>query len=272
MTIKFANIPLFGHMDPFKMQQSLDYSDGIQMALTHLVLAEDKFYAKAYKARKDFNKEFIILDNSLIEMGKKAMNMDLVLEAAGIIGADEVILPDAFTRKKESLQRTFAALEKHYDAPYKFMAVAQGANVEEFLSCYATLLQEPRIDTIGIPKVTSTLKGSDGYSRNFILRALLQNNLLQETRALGKEIHLLGAWSTMDFLFEPDVAEYVRSVDSVLPNWEAMHGRDFREDPRHSQARTPGSADHRHHEIGARFEKLEDNNIKRVKEWLSCLQ
>ena len=63
------------------------------LALTHLVLKYSE-YAEFYKKKREQG-DFVILDNSLIELGKAA-SLHKVLEAAKIINPSEIVLPDVF--------------------------------------------------------------------------------------------------------------------------------------------------------------------------------
>lgn len=268
--IDFANIPLIGHGSSTWLRSDLMKSDGIQMALTHLVESDPfDMYVDNYRAMKQLFRDYIILDNSLIELGG-AVDPKRLLDAAKKINADEIILPDVFQGGMESLHVTMKAAKYCQDSGYRLMGVAQGKTNSEFADVFRELIHCDYIHTIGIPKVASTLPGSDGKSRNHILSVLYDAGLLQEAQFEGKEIHLLGAWTVEDFSFSYVFREFIRSIDSVLPNWETYNGRDISSENYRMAGRTTGKVVHEKLAIPKMALKLENNNIKYVKELLTC--
>ena len=169
----------------------LHYTQSMHMFLTHLV-EKYPFYAKFAKEVAGYK----ILDNSLIELGG-AVDLQRVLSAAEQIGADEIILPDVFQDGPATIKAVNDALSDLIDRypnrswPYKLMAVAQGKNEEEWVSCYKQLLNNPDIDIIGIPKVLAKAhpEGRPHFVNTYC--ALDQ-----------KPHHLLGLWYSMQELEE----------------------------------------------------------------------
>lgn len=181
------------------------------MALTHLVLK----YPQYTKAMRDF-KGYKVLDNSLIELGD-AMSMDNILEAAEIIEADEIILPDAFLNNKGTIERVEIALNDicKRNLPYNIMAVAQGKNLQEWADCFATLESIHEIDVIGIPKVLAKIFPAGRKTVESIWVAS------------HKTIHLLGLWYSLvelDYL-GPDF----RSMDTVMATYLYKNGLEIDE-------------------------------------------
>lgn len=266
--IKFANIPIYGG-DKSLLLEGLSYSDKIQMALTHLVESDDS-YMEAYKEQSEKHGDFIILDNSLIELGEAIVDMDKILSAAGKIGAREIVLPDVFKNGTESTALTISVAENYSWAhkKYDFMGVAQGLQLEEFIESFELLLDHELIDTIGIPKVMSTMEESEAINRNYILGELFERGLLQEVLDKGKNIHLLGAWTISDMFLHPKYFKYIRSMDTVLPNWEALHGVSISDIPfAEREIRTEGKVVHEDSEQVPPTE-LAKQNIETVKDWM----
>lgn len=175
-------------------------NQSMNMFLTHLVL-EYPEYAKLAKNYKGYK----ILDNSLIELGD-SMGFDLILKAAKLIKADEIVLPDAFMNKNLTLKRTKKTLRDYKQElkKYKTMAVIHGETYEEIYDLYNIFRQNENIDVLGFPKVWTKQYGS----RSKIVKALAEN-------ATNKEKHLLGIWNNLTELKEYTNLN-IRSVDSSL--------------------------------------------------------
>ena len=103
------------------------------LALTHLVLKYPE-YAEFYKKKREQG-DFVILDNSLIELGKAA-SLHKVLEAAKIINPSEIVLPDVFKDCEKTLIAVDDALEQFrnmtIDQDFQLQAVAHGRNKTEW--------------------------------------------------------------------------------------------------------------------------------------------
>ncbi len=193
----------------------MHYNQDMHMFLTHLV-EKYPFYAKFAKEVKGYK----ILDNSLIELGG-AVDLKRVLEAAALIEADEIILPDVFQNGPATIDAVNTALSELNDLypnrswPYKLMAVAQGKDEKEWFKCYQTLLNNPDIDVIGVPKILAKTH-PDG-------RAHFVNNYCMLKQ---KPHHLLGLWySIVEFNNYEDI-EDIRSCDTVLLGYMYKHGMD----------------------------------------------
>lgn len=177
------------------------------MFLTHLVekypdYAEVAANCSGYK----------ILDNSLIECGS-AMSLERVLDAAALIGADEIILPDVFQKGPETLEAVTKAIEHLKNVgkigKYKLMAVAQGRNVLEWIECFRKLSAMPEITCIGIPKVCAKMHE---WGRPYFEEAWKDTN---------KEIHLLGLWYGWEELDRYKYPEKIRGIDTCHNAWLA---------------------------------------------------
>lgn len=186
----------------------LIHEQPMYMFLTHLV-HDSQFYlheAQKYRGYK-------ILDNSLIEM-RGAMNIDCVLHAASLIGADEIILPDVFQNGPETLLAAEEALKEVDVRGYsgKIMAVCQGSTPQEFKQTFRELNQMP-IDVIGIPKVLAKLtpRGRPEFEDLWL------------SPMCTKEIHLLGIWYAFSELRQYAHPERIRSVDSCLAAYFAFN-------------------------------------------------
>lgn len=198
--------------------QNSDY----HLALTHLVLKYPK-YAQFYKECREKG-DFVILDNSLIELGE-AVEIDKVLEAAEIINPNEIVLPDVFLNKNETINTVIKTLfelvsKKGTISKYKLQVVCHGKNDKEWKECWDTFSVYPEIDCIAIPKVTTTIfKGG----RPEAVRYALENN------PNNKDIHLLGIWEDVSELKEytEEEREKIRGVDSSIFFHCTVEGQSF---------------------------------------------
>ncbi len=187
---------------------------GMYMFLTHLVFSNSAYahYAEKYWGYK-------ILDNSLIECGGEAFDINHVLDAADIINADEIILPDVFQNGPQTLKAVERALKTMMQrgiprTKYKIMAVCQGFSAGEFSDTFHKLETMSEIDVIGIPKVCAKLHPE---GRPYF-------EYLWEPKSLtNKQIHLLGIWYSFAELFKYKYPESIRSVDSCLAAYLAYN-------------------------------------------------
>lgn len=212
----------FAVICPIPLLQKYATTSTYHMALTHLVL-ESPEYAEFYKERKKRG-DFVILDNSLIELGEAA-DMEKVLRAADMIKPDEIVLPDVFRKKDETIYAIELALYNYGKemSKYKLMAVAQGETTEEWIDCYRALGEYPEIHTIGIPKVLTDITGCNA-GRYEICDYLSRHGLVH----LDKDHHLLGVWANP----WPEIPKcsqfyWLRGVDTILPVLMGMLGVKF---------------------------------------------
>lgn len=192
----------------------MEYSQDMHMFLTHLI-EKNKLYAQVARDVPGYK----ILDNSVIELGE-AVSIGRVLTAAEVIGADEIILPDAFQDGPKTLQMVDQALEdldriyKGIDnCPYHLMAVAHGKTLNEWIQCHEALSHNAHINVIGIPKILSKMiPEGRPYIVNFGC------NFVR-----GKKYHLLGMHYSLTELYEYRNLDLIRSCDTVLPCYLAKH-------------------------------------------------
>ena len=83
----------------------MEQKQTMHMFLTHLVESSPEYRKAAIEAPG-----YKILDNSLIELGG-AVDLKRILEAAEVIHADEIILPDVFQKGPETLEVVAQSIE-----------------------------------------------------------------------------------------------------------------------------------------------------------------
>lgn len=184
--------------------------------------------------KDDEEPHYKILDNGACELGF-GLDMSDVLEAAEIIGATEIVLPD-IPRSSRSFALTLRGLsqltteQKDY---YKIAAVVQGETLNDIEYSIRQLLSVSCIDTLMIPKWYCSLR-SDGLGRHQIVSMI--RKIEQEAETQPVDIHLLGLDVGIRELFGIDL-KTVRSVDTGLfaayctPEWEHINAL-FDERPR----------------------------------------
>lgn len=165
-------------------------------------------HLKDYYPEKRNRNCYVIMDNSLIELGG-AVNVETVYNAAKQCGADEFILPDVFQDADATIQKVVESIwwlysHGHMDE-FRLMAVCQGETIEDFIRCFKRLNDIPEIHCIGIPKVAAGLSlfGRPG------LEPIWQNS--------RKAIHLLGCWNNLSELTEYERPSLIRSCDTCIP-------------------------------------------------------
>lgn len=188
-------------------------NDDYFMVLAHLVNKEGfEPYTEFYREMGQDPRRFLILDTGLIEGDPRPI--EELVEKAAYLHADEMVLPDVFMNKDETLRESHEALA-YVESVYpeiRLMAVPQGQSLDEWLECAKEMLTWP-VHTIGIPKVLTKLAGRDGR--------LMALEAIQEW--LGdKDVHMLGCWeSPLELkLIENQVRakniKPVRGVDSAI--------------------------------------------------------
>lgn len=205
------NSKSIAHIVPVK---NLDFytpeEGGYEMYLTHLV----EKYSEKFQEHAKRSKAYKILDNSLIELGS-AVDFQRVLDAAEVIGADEVILPDVFRNCVLTLQAVDKALGFKIPSHLKLMAVCQGEDINNFDHCFYVLNAIPEIDVIGIPKVCA--KMHPGGRPSF--EQLWFNS--------SKEIHLLGLWYSFMEYTQYLYPDRIRSTDTCQAAFLTKHRLDI---------------------------------------------
>lgn len=193
----------------------LTKKDTYHMCLAHLLCREGMdAYTEFFMTRPE--SDYVIMDNGVIEGDPRPI--EELIEKAAKVNASEMILPDVFRNKEQTLNAIEDAMRKMPEHHPKLMAVPQGNTMSEWLDCASEIVGNYRqIDTVGIPKVLVDIAGRDG--RIFALAELQKRCPIIK----HKEIHLLGCWKTPLEILMVDKASRqgfipkVRGVDSALP-------------------------------------------------------
>ncbi len=121
-----------------------------ELYLAHQILKEPDKYSFLANDKDNNINSYKILDNSAFELGD-SIPLEQVLEAADVIKADEIVLPDIY-KNNDSFFKTLSALTELKDSNYKLAAVAQGKDIYYLQLFLDLLLDIERIDTIMLPK------------------------------------------------------------------------------------------------------------------------
>jgi len=163
--------------------------------------------------------DYIILDNGVTELGR-AMPTEDLFYTARMMQVNEVVLPDVFDDAEGTIESTLTALEvlDKEVGPWhpRFMAVVHGKTWEEWEHCYRVFMEEPRIRTIGLPKV---------MTRNFGDRVYALRRVARMPRLSGKEYHCLGVWDDpFEILKLADEHPWIRGIDTSYPVMSGVNG------------------------------------------------
>lgn len=181
----------------------------------HQVLQSDR-YREFFREQQRAGAE-IVLDNGVFELGY-SLPMSELINAARLVGAGEIILPDVRRRRVETIElvkRALYELDGDHDLGVRLCAVVQGENMADWLTCYEQLHAMPQVGSIALP---ATRKRSDSpdiaLNRELATAYLADHGLIDPTRryrllGLGYRGHLE--------LAEQRRFEWIESVDCATP-------------------------------------------------------
>lgn len=201
----------------------------MHMCLAHLALEQDsKEYIRFYKSLEGYK----ILDNSLMENGHQALPLKDVLTAGARLRAQEIVLTDVFRDGPATLRAVDYDLanlpyaKTHSDAamyfPRRLAAVAQGDSFVSWTKSFLSLLKNPYINVIHVPKVLDEIIPWGGR-----LAALQWINHAYNHYKTTKPVHLLGIWTNPLEMLLASQYPWIRSVDTALPVQAGLQGEVF---------------------------------------------
>jgi hypothetical protein len=206
-----------------------DYLGRYHLLLAHDILDKPDEYREIYgKVREDYQDSFIILDNSIVELGK-AMELEDLLEAASVVPPDCIVIPDVMgdgeaTRQmaKDFVRRYcqyFQDKQQFADEVPSLLGVLQGSNVDDAMETVAMMYSLPMVDYISVPRIFANEQGS----RMPVLHELIR----RDTYKLFRGIHLLGF--SNNILDDVCCArmQIVKGIDSAVPIRAGLKGMDI---------------------------------------------
>jgi len=205
--MKFAPIPPTGLLGEF--------STGYHLCLAHL-LDRNAQQMAYYKGRSASVDDYVILDNGAYEHGY-SIPFRTILKVAQEIHPNEVVLPDAFLNKRETI---LSACEGHklflddieWAADINIMVAPQGESTHEWMQCFDALANALRPDTIGIPVVYESMMG-----RGVLIQQVIK--YFENDAYYQPDIHLLGWDGDLYKLacYARDFPLWIRGIDSAKP-------------------------------------------------------
>jgi hypothetical protein len=194
-------------------------STGIQMTLALPELFGYPAYVPAI-ANVRRRGDYIIMDNGAAE--GKPLPSRQINTYADMIGANEIVLPDALGDANVTLAKTRHFLRVNYLPKMKYMAVVQGTTPKEIQNLILQYDPDDRITTLGIPRDMMTRLESK--SARIDLANWICTNFPNRF-----EIHFLGAHAAWPQEVKA-AAKYceIRSTDTSLPFNFAIAGEDLK--------------------------------------------
>jgi hypothetical protein len=202
------------------LNKSLEFND-YDYCLPHL-LDESKEYEEYFRNAKE-NSRYIIMDNSLHELGKP-YDSDRLWYWMNQLEPDEFIVPDYWQDKNKTLVSSKEWITKEYPKNTTPVAVVQSNNKEDAYECYHILKDQ------GYKKIAFSY-GADWYlthgsgPNKFIRKALGRHNVIKEFYEKGlikktDKIHLLGCNVPQEFEWYNDMP-FIETIDTSNP---IIHG------------------------------------------------
>lgn len=183
------------------------------LVLAHDILAHPQAYADIFHNRSQIPADsFIILDNSVIELGKP-LGTEFLLRAAEIVQPSCIILPDVLGDMHQSaalVRKTHNELLASPDTPddIQMMGVLQGRNVAELTRCATMYADSEHVTYFGAPRWIANKLGT---------RRVFETVLGIHHEVENPNVHMLGM---SNYVYDDILcAEYpgVMGIDSANP-------------------------------------------------------
>lgn len=225
-------------------------------------------YIRTYQGHENWGKgslgkPYIIMDNSLIELGYPLPVADVIV-AAELVNASVIVLPDVLGDRIKTLNMVADAIieldklkaSSLYARKVKVLGVAQGQTFNDVFSCARDMIQLLGMDMISIPRHVTSKVGS-------------RIELVQAVAKYGKPLHLLGF---SDNLFDDMSALAIKGVmgiDSAVPIWYGLQGFSLPVTPPVNADFGKRPADY---EQQTEINSLVIRNIRRVESWANTVK
>jgi hypothetical protein len=191
----------------------------------HLILPQvrSKEYTSFYQQRRSAG-DTIILDNGAYEgFFPTPGRIHKCIEA---YNPQIIVCPDSLLSDWEvTVKLTFDFLDRYYDSNFEFMAVPQSleGDIYHWWMCCRELLEDHRIEWIGLPRALYTHYGRHNDLRSTIARVIKDTRPDIKIHALGMAA---GSLAELECLAK---SQCVEACDSSAPVWRGWNGFDIEE-------------------------------------------
>lgn len=188
----------------------------MHLLLPHVMRSDPGYFAHYKKLRK--RGDYLIMDNSLFELGFSLPPEELIAAAAAV-GAQEIVAPEVYKDYKET--RTLASAfaketKKKYGTIYNIGGVVQGVFFDDFVRSFRSFLQDPYIDVIYVPMLDpedSIYKNVDSKTLRVMLNRIYFMDHVANFLNPTKSVHLLGLVDGVELQVQKRHS-FIRSNDS----------------------------------------------------------
>lgn len=172
-----------------------DLLGGYHLLLAHDVLSDPDAYVYIYgSVRQKFHNSFIIMDNSVVELGK-AMKINDLVDACKVLKPDCLVIPDELGNGTATRDMAIAfckewagvAANDPLLSDIELMGVVQGVSVEDCFHTASVYYTLPLIRHIGVPRVLVKQFGT----RSVVLHKMIMAPLFDRVHLLGFSDDLL---------------------------------------------------------------------------------
>lgn len=205
--------------------QTFNMLGNYHLLLAHDVLEHPEKYKKVFLSATSKNEpQFITMDNSLIELGFPMRIRD-VIEAARVVNANKVVLPDVLGNLEETITMAsqafseFLSLPKDITVGIRMVGVVQGQNQQECFRCL-DVYNNRGLD-ISIPRVLVDILGT-------------RREIIQKAYSMGfRNMHLLGFSNNLIDDISCTRMPGVSGIDSAVPIRAGLKHKRISLDDRH---------------------------------------
>lgn len=206
------------HEVPFYLVEASTWFNDYQYCLPHL-MDESEEYKKSFLEYRKRKGSYIVMDNSLHELGK-AYDTDRLWYWINTLKPDEFIVPDVWEDKNRSVVNARTWIQAPFPKGIKKVAVVQATSLHEAMECYQTYKD------LGYKKIAFSYGASyyndiSSHPNKDMGKALgrIQTiSWLHQSKIISDqdEIHLLGCSVPQEFGWYQDMP-FIRSIDTSNP-------------------------------------------------------
>lgn len=189
------------------------------LLLAHLILEDQNGWERFFHGirRLQHRDPFLIMDNSLVELDRP-MDILAVIDAAHVVGAQVIVLPDILGNMQKTValsgQASEAARGQKLPAGCQLAGVVQGKSMDQCIACARSLITMG-VGMLMIPRILTQLLGT-----RFLITQAIGD--------MGRPVHLLGfSNSLLDDIASVRSHPMVSGIDSACPLWLGCQMRDI---------------------------------------------